>query len=108
MWNSDDVVVKPESVRAHAGAVESTLGNLSAAKQAADYLSKLDDGYGLFVGWYADLTVSSLHDRITDSLQKIVETTETLPKTLRYCADTFETLDADRQAAIERQQSQIK
>ncbi|MFD4438165.1 type VII secretion target [Nocardia sp. NPDC058519] len=108
MWNSDDVVVKPESVRAHAGAVESTLGSVSAAKQAADYLAKLDDGYGLLVGLYADAIMSSLHDRITDGLQKIVETTETLPKTLRHCADTFENLDADRKAAIERQQNQIK
>ncbi|MGV9820726.1 type VII secretion target [Nocardia xishanensis] len=108
MWNSDDVVVNPEKVRAHADAVESTLGDVSKAKQAADYLAKLDDGYGIFVGWYADLMVGSLHDRITDSLQKIAETTETLPKTLRYCADTFESLDAGRKAEIERQQNQIK
>ncbi|MGV9612816.1 type VII secretion target [Nocardia xishanensis] len=108
MWNSDDVVVNPEKVRAHAGAVESTLENVSKAKQAADHLAKLDDGYGWFVGGYADLMVGSLHDRITDSLQKIVETTETLPKTLRYCADTFENLDAGRKAEIERQQDQIK
>ncbi|MEU2257696.1 hypothetical protein [Nocardia xishanensis] len=40
MWNSDDVVVNPEKVRAHAGAVESTLGDVSKAKQAADYLAK--------------------------------------------------------------------
>ncbi|GAB2673723.1 type VII secretion target [Nocardia goodfellowii] len=108
MWNSDDVVVNPEKVRTHAGAVESTLENVSKAKEAADYLAELDDGYGWFVGGFADLTVSSLHNRITDSLQKIVETTEALPKTLRHCADTFENLDAARKAAIESQQNQIK
>ncbi|MEV0028358.1 hypothetical protein [Nocardia sp. NPDC050793] len=50
MWNSDDVVVDPEKVRAHASAVESTLGDVSKAKQAADYLAKLDDGYGVSSG----------------------------------------------------------
>jgi uncharacterized protein YukE len=108
LWNSDGIVVNPEKVRAHASAVDSTLENVSKAKEAADYLAKLDDGYGVFVGWYADLVVSSLHDRITGSLQKIVETTESLPKTLRHCADTYETLDAGRKAAIEGQQTQIK
>ncbi|MEU8894403.1 type VII secretion target [Nocardia sp. NPDC048505] len=108
LWNSDDVVVEPEKVRAHAGAVESTLENVRKAKEAADYLAKLDDGYGWFAGGYADATVSGLHDRISDGLQKIVETTESLPKTLRHCADTFENLDASRKAAIESQQNQIE
>ncbi|MFE7798309.1 type VII secretion target [Nocardia sp. NPDC057440] len=107
MWNSDDIVVNPDRVRAHAGQVESTLENVSKAKEAADYLAKVDDGYGSLVGWVAGLTVDSLHDRITESLQKIVETTETLPKTLRHCADVFDNLEASRKAEIERQQSQI-
>ncbi|MFQ6327724.1 type VII secretion target [Nocardia sp. NBC_01009] len=107
MWNSDDVVVNPDRVRAHAGQVESTLENVSKAKEAADYLAKVDDGYGSLVGWLAGLMVDSLHDRITSSLKQIVETTETLPKTLRHCADVFDNLEASRKAEIERQQSQI-
>lgn len=108
MWNSDDIVVDPTKVRAHATAVESTLGAVGAAKQAADYLARVDDGYGWLVGLYADRVLGSLHDRITDNLREIVETTEQLPKTLRYCADTFEDLDAGRKAEIERQEEQIE
>jgi hypothetical protein len=108
MWNSDDIVVNPDRVRAHAAQVESTLENVSKAKEAADYLSKADDGYGSLVGWYAGLTVGSLHDRITGSLKQIVETTETLPKTLRHCADVFDNIEASRKAEIDGQQSQIK
>ncbi|MEV2222325.1 MULTISPECIES: type VII secretion target [Nocardia] len=108
MGNSDGVNVDPDQLRDHAQKVEQAIEGVPLSREAADYLAQADDGYGLLVGPYAKSVLNPLHDRITESLRTLTEETESLPRKLRFAADSFENVDQSRADGTDRQREQLE
>ncbi|MFC4373786.1 type VII secretion target [Nocardia halotolerans] len=101
------VNVDPQSVRAHACAVDAVSGGVAEALEAANYLAHADDGYGLLVKPYAVSTLNALHDDITGTLAKLDELAAAMPGKLRTVADTFETCDTTRAGQLRSTAAEI-
>ncbi|MFI2558795.1 hypothetical protein [Nocardia farcinica] len=107
MTSAEGVNIEVGVLRAHAATVTGTIEGVPKAREAADYLGHVDDGYGLLVGPYARSILNPLHDRISERLRVLVEETGAIPPKLCIAADQFQALEEERAKQLAQQGEQI-
>lgn len=94
--------VEPDALCTHAGEVDGLAGSLSEAVDAAAYLARANDGYGLLNRPFVEILLTAIHDATAAELKRTHDGMAVLPGKVQKCADVFGDQDKERASILEK------
>ncbi|MFB7874839.1 type VII secretion target [Nocardia sp. NPDC056064] len=102
------VNVSVDAIRTHAATVDGVASGVAEAVQAASYLARADDGYGVLPKPLVWMLLDDLHDQVLSAMEQLGTLTAEMPGKLRTAADTFESCDTTRAGDITTKTTEIE
>lgn len=103
----DPTNVDPDALRAHAADIDDLASRVGTALSAAQYLSGLDDAYGVFTRPFVTSLMRDAHEPGTTALRDAAKALAGIGEQLRGDADSFQAADEATRQELDKTRTDI-